>query len=76
MHDYEHDVAELLQQAVDEDLVDVKSDGYGVAKQYIHEGYSSLSERQKFAFERDVSPGLKEIAERNDVQWRISGMHD
>lgn len=76
MHDYDHELAELLQEAVDEGLVDVESDGYRVAQPCINVGYSSLSDKQKFVFERDVVPGLKEIAERNDVQWRIAGMHD
>lgn len=74
--DYDHDLQEVVQEAVDAGLINEKSAGHGVAQQCIHNGYDSLTDAQKFAFDKHVAPYLEKLSEQREVQRRIKGMHD
>ena len=59
---HDHELHDLVQEAVDAGLIDVKSPWYAIAQQFIHQGYASLSDNQKFAFYKFVAPQLEKLA--------------
>lgn len=72
--EYDYDLAEILQEAVDQGDIEKQSAGYGVALQLIAHGYESLSDDQKFAYQKHIVPRLESIQKQRDVNARISGM--
>lgn len=74
--DYDYESHELLQDAVDEEMIEEGFAAHGVAKQCIDSGYDSLSPAQKATYDRHVIPHLKALAERREVEARMRGMPD
>jgi hypothetical protein len=72
--EYDDDLAEILQEAVDRGDIEKQSPGYGVALQLMTRGYDSLSDDQKFAYQKHIVPHLESIQKQRDVNARISGM--
>jgi hypothetical protein len=62
--DFDHH--EAIEAAVEEGLIDVDSDAYGMAQQVTHQGYNSLSSKQRFVYDRDIGRALKELDEEED----------
>jgi hypothetical protein len=74
--EYDHELHELLQDAVDEGFIETGTAAHGVTLQLIADGYSSLTPAQKWTYETHVVPHLKTIHERREVEARRSGMPD
>lgn len=47
---------QALEELVDMGYIDRDSSAYGISKLYLHEGESSLSEKQKYVFNKEVAP--------------------
>ncbi|MEF0147058.1 hypothetical protein [Pseudomonas guariconensis] len=62
------DLNEVIQDLIDEGLLEEGSAGYGVAQQAIHEGYDSLSPKQKHVFDKYVGERLAKRGKALDVQ--------
>lgn len=67
---------DLIQDLLDEGLLEEGTPGYGVAQQAIHEGYESLSEKQKYVFDRYVGEPLRRRQKALDVQRIIDSNPD
>ncbi len=50
--------------------LDEKSPAYGIAQQVIHMGYNSLSAKQRYIYDTEVAPLLKEQAEDEEMARR------
>lgn len=74
--EYDHEMQEMVQEAIDAGLINEKSAGHGVAQQCIYDGYHSLNDAQKSAFDKHVAPHLETLGAQREVQRRIQGMHD
>lgn len=58
---YDFELAEMVDEAVEEGLLDEHSAGYGVAQQVITQGRESLSARQAAVFDGQVVDALKKL---------------
>lgn len=74
--EYDHELNELLQEAVDASLIENNSKAYGIARQCIDQGYDSLSDKQKWVYDHEVIPHFEKIQIQQDVNSRIQGMLD
>lgn len=63
VNDYDED---LYGRITELDL-DEKSPAYGIAQQVIHMGYDSLSAKQRYIYDTEVVPLLKQQAD--DEEW-------
>ncbi|HVQ07416.1 MAG TPA: hypothetical protein VMS43_03170 [Allosphingosinicella sp.] len=61
---------EMVSDAVDEGHLDEESAAYGIAQKFIHEGYDSLSDKQKWVYDNRVLPALKGLQEDRDAERR------
>jgi hypothetical protein len=59
---------EMVSDAVDEGHLDEESAAYGIAQRVIHEGYKSLSEKQKWVYDNKVLPALQGLQNDGDVE--------
>ncbi|MDP9523369.1 hypothetical protein [Pseudomonas putida] len=59
---------DAIQDLLDEGLLDQETAGYGVAQQVIHEGYDSLTPKQKHAFDKHVGTRLAKRQEELNVR--------
>lgn len=50
------DNLEALEQLAEMGYIDKDSAAYGIAKQYLHEGESTLSEKQRYVFNKEIAP--------------------
>lgn len=50
------DNLQALEELADMGYLDKNSPAYGIAKKYLHEGEESLSEKQKYVFNKEVVP--------------------
>lgn len=50
------DNLQALEELTDMGYIDRDTPAYGIAKQYLHEGEASLSEKQKYVFNKEVAP--------------------
>jgi hypothetical protein len=50
------DNLQALEELVDMGYIDRDTAAYGIAKKYLHEGEASLSEKQKYVFNKEVAP--------------------
>lgn len=74
--DYDYELHELLQEAIDEGWIDESSAACGVAKQCVDRGYDSLSNSQKATYDNHVTPHLTRIVQRRELNDRLRGMPD
>ena len=61
---------EMISDAVDEGYIEEGTPEYGVAQQVIHQGYNSLTDRQKWNYDNRVFSALKRFQEMRDAQRR------
>jgi hypothetical protein len=54
VNDYDEQLYEVIRELVDEGDLDEKSAAYGIAMQVVHQGHGSLTDKQRFVYERDV----------------------
>lgn len=72
--DYDYDLAEILQEAVDQGDIEAGTAAHGVALQLIARGYASLSADQKSVYHRHIVPHLESTRKQRDVNARTRGM--
>lgn len=56
-----------IQDLIDEGGLEENSDAHGVARQVIHQGYDSLSPKQRTLYDAVVVPALKRRGEEMEV---------
>jgi|HubBroStandDraft_4_1064222.scaffolds.fasta_scaffold241787_1 hypothetical protein len=59
VNDYDVELYEAVQDLVEEGLLEETDNAYGVAQQVIHQGYDSLSPKQRGLYNALVIPALK-----------------
>ena len=64
---------DLIEDLVDEGYLEEGTSAYGIAQKVIHEGYESLSPKQRYVYNTIVVPALTERAEDLKAQ-RIRDM--
>lgn len=74
--EYDYELYEMLQEAVDEGSIEVGTPAYGVALQLIESGHDSLTDKQKWVYENHVVPHFKKIDQHRIIDARKSGMPD
>lgn len=67
---------DAIQDLLDEGLLEEGTAGYGVAQQAIHDGYDSLSPKQKHVFDKHVGEPLAKRQKALDVQRIIDSNPD
>ncbi|RYY85105.1 MAG: hypothetical protein EOO15_17865 [Chitinophagaceae bacterium] len=67
---------DAIQDLLDEGLLEEGTAGYGVAQQVIHDGYDSLSPKQKHVFDKYVGEPLAKRQEALNVQRIIDSNPD
>ncbi len=65
--DIDEDLLLAIDDLVDEGHLQEASPAYGVAQRVVHFGYESLSNKQRFVYDRDVVPMLVERAKEIKV---------
>jgi hypothetical protein len=60
VNDYDEDLYEAIRDLVDEELLKEGTPPYGVAQQVIHQGYNSLTPKQRTLYDAVVIPLLIE----------------
>jgi hypothetical protein len=55
---------------------DKDSAAYGIAKKYLHEGMASLSEKQKWVFDKEVAPVIFKSCARCGESIELSTLPD
>ena len=50
------DNLQALEELADMGYIDRDAPAYGIAKKYLHDGEASLSEKQRFVFNKEVAP--------------------
>jgi len=61
---------ETVSDAVDEGFIEEGTPEYGIAQQVIHQGYESLTDRQKWVFDHKAWRALKGLQENRDAERR------
>lgn len=74
--EYDNELHELLQTAIDEGRIDEESAACGVAKFCITHGYHALSKPQQASFNQYVVPHLQKIIDQREIEARMRGMPD
>jgi hypothetical protein len=59
---------ELVEDAADEGYLERETAAYGIAQKVIHEGYESLSQKQRYVYDTIVVPALEKRGEDLDIQ--------
>ncbi|HEV7339839.1 MAG TPA: hypothetical protein VGO06_27985 [Bosea sp. (in: a-proteobacteria)] len=70
------DLHELIQDLIDEGELEENSDAHGVARQVIHQGYDSLSPKQRTLYDAVVVPALKRRGEEVEMIQRMNSAPD
>jgi hypothetical protein len=65
--DFDEQLHGDIEDLVAEGLIDPESDGYGIAQQMITNGRTSLSDAQRFVFDRDVAPALEKLYRLREI---------
>ena len=68
------DNLQALEELADMGYIDRDSAAYGIVKQYLHEGESSLSEKQKYVFNKDVAPVIFKTCARCSEVIELSAL--
>jgi hypothetical protein len=64
---------ELIEDLADEGYLEKETPAYGIAQKVIHDGYDSLSPKQRHVYDTVVVPALEKRAEELEVR-RIKEM--
>jgi len=70
------DLYHAVEQLIEEGDIQPDAPAYGIAQQVIHQGYDSLSDRQRFLYERDISPALIKRAKQNRINEIMNSAPD
>jgi hypothetical protein len=65
-----NDYDEILHARIQDLALDEKSSAYGISMQVIHQGYDSLSGKQRYIYDTEVAPLLREQAEWEEYNRR------
>lgn len=57
--EFDHDLADVLDELIDENRLIEGTAVYGVSMQYLHEGGAAFTSKQQFVFDRYLMPLLK-----------------
>jgi hypothetical protein len=68
INDYDEDLYSRVQELE----LDEKSPAYGIAMRVVHQGYGSLSPKQKYVYDSEVVPLLRDQAKEEKFN-RIGG---
>ena len=60
VEDYDWELNDAVPDLLDEGELEKNTPGYGVAQQVIHQGYDSLSKKQRYVYDTVLVPLLKE----------------
>ena len=72
--DFNEDLQLAYEDLVDEGMIDPDSDEAGVARQVIHQGFESMTDKQRHVYETLYGPVLVRRAKQLEVQ-RIIDSH-
>jgi hypothetical protein len=71
VNDYDEDLLLAISDAVDEGHLEEKTPAHGIALQVVHQGYKSLSPKQRYVYDTEVVPALAAVAKDNEaIQMR------
>jgi len=64
VNDYDVDLYEAIEDLIDEVLLEKGTPAYGIAQRVIHNGYDSLTPKQRTLYDAVVIPALERRGER------------
>ncbi len=67
---------DLVEDLVSELILERGTPAFGVAQQVIHQGYDSLTSKQRFVYDSVVAPLLKRLGERRRINEIINSNPD
>lgn len=67
---------ERIEELVDEGEIEEGTPAYGVAQQVIHQGYDSLSSKQRALYDAVVGPALERLAKEHKMRQIINSAPD
>ncbi len=68
VNDYDDELYDRITDLVDELELEKGSDAFGVAMQVVHQGYRSLTPRQRALYDAKVAPLLERQAEERETK--------
>ena len=72
LDDIDWDLLELIDDLVGSGDLEEGTKEYGIAQQVVHQGYESLSPKQRYVFDKNVARLLKERAEERYWEERAA----
>lgn len=72
LDDIDWDLLALIDDLVDSGDLEKGSKEYGIAQQVVHQGYESLSPKQRYVYDKHVAPLLTERA--GEQYWQQRAM--
>lgn len=63
VNDYDEELYEAIEDLVEEGELETGTPAYGIARQVIHQGYNSLTPKQRTLYDAVVIPALKRRGE-------------
>lgn len=72
VNDYDEGFYYEIEDLVDEGILDATSPAYGVAKQVLHQGYESLTPKQKSVYDKIFVPML----EKRQWDLKVQEIHN
>lgn len=76
MDNHDHDLSDLLEEAVAAGLIKEGTPAHGIALRAVHSGYGALTYEQKKTYDKHAAPHLEKIGEQREVQRRINSAPD
>ena len=76
VNDYDEELYLMIEDLVDEGELEKDTPAYGISQQVIHQGYDSLTPRQKSVYDKIVVPALERLAERYEANRRQNSWPD
>lgn len=67
VNDYDEELYLAIEDLVDSGNLEEGTPAYGVAQQVIHNGYDSLTSKQRALYDGIVVPALRRLEEENEV---------
>ncbi|HKI62531.1 MAG TPA: hypothetical protein VKA31_09580 [Mariprofundaceae bacterium] len=68
------DNLQALEELADMGYIDRDTAAYGIAKKYLHEGEASLSEKQKYVFNKEIAPVIFKSCSRCSEGIELSAL--
>jgi hypothetical protein len=76
IEDFDYDLQDAIEDLIADGVLDIGTPAHGIALQVVHDGYESLSDKQRAVFDKHVVPALKRRGERLEIQRRIDSAPD